>query len=95
MIEHHSKKANKETLSVIHLKCYEGLKGMAINYISTMKQSQQLQSNILNEKLTMYKTSYTTLQAEVSQKHQENDTRERDLKNKVYMLEFKAKETQA
>jgi hypothetical protein len=56
-------------MSVIHKKCYEGLKGMAINFFSTLKQSQQLQSNILTEKLNMYQNSYTSLHSECTKKN--------------------------
>jgi hypothetical protein len=64
-------------MSVIHKKCYEGLKSMAINFFSTLKQSQQLQSNILTEKLNMYQNSYTSLQSACTKKNDEADTRER------------------
>lgn len=92
MIELHSAKANKETMSVIHRKCYEGLKATTINFFSTLKQSQQLQSNILTEKLNLYQNSYTNLQAECTKKNEEADSRERELKNRIYTLEFKSKE---
>jgi hypothetical protein len=80
-------------MSVIHKKCYEGLKSMTINFFSTLKQSQQLQSNILTEKLNMYQNSYTNLQSECTKKNEEADSRERELKNRIYMLEFKSKDT--
>lgn len=91
MIELHSQKANKDTMSVIHKKCYEGLKATAINFFSSLKQTQQLQSNILTEKLNLYQNSYTNLQAECAKKNEEADGRERELKNRIYMLEFKSK----
>lgn len=94
MIEEHSKRANKETISIVHRKCYEGFKSMAINFFSNLSQSQKFQSNILNEKLNMYQSSYTTLQSEVSRKNEESEHQSRQLQNRIYMLELKAKETQ-
>lgn len=45
---------------------------MAINFFSNLNQNQKFQSNILNEKLNMYQSSYTTLQSEVNRKNEES-----------------------
>lgn len=37
---------------------------MAINFLSTLTQTQKMQSNILTEKVNLYQKSYNNLQSE-------------------------------
>lgn len=59
---------------------------MAINFFSNLNQNQKFQSNILNEKLNMYQSSYTTLQSEVNRKNEESEIKSRELQNRIYLL---------
>jgi hypothetical protein len=67
---------------------------MAINFFSNLNQNQKFQSNILNEKLNMYQSSYTNLQSEVTRKNEEAEIKSRELQNRIYLLELKSRETQ-
>jgi hypothetical protein len=93
IIERETPSANEQTLSHLYRKCYEGLKTNAFTLFGSILQTQTHERGLLTEKLGFYQESLNRIQDDHIKKAAQADHKERELRQNIYQLELKAKET--